>query len=103
MARLPARTGRGKRQQIVIESQFDLMVLADSALLGHAVTNIVHNAMLHSPFASTIRIHARPTESQVELVIIDQGPGHCAGLPRADLRAFFCLEPRDDQGGCRQS
>ncbi|KXU37182.1 histidine kinase [Cephaloticoccus primus] len=59
----------------------ELSVFTDAALLGHAVTNLLHNAIQHSPPGSRIKIavrHSHPNEAQAggtSIAISDQGPG----------------------------
>jgi len=67
-----------------------LTVVTDPALLGHAVTNLLHNAIQHSPTGSTVRLSTRLTGSHsgpssdsnsdqrnagVTIAIRDEGPG----------------------------
>jgi two-component system sensor histidine kinase KdpD len=62
------------------------LVYADSGLLGRALSNIVANALTHSPEQHPPTVTAQATgNGQVELRIIDHGPG----VPAADLDLVF--------------
>lgn len=74
-----------KQQQIKLEAPEQLWLQADSRLLGRAIENIVRNALKYSPVASTIRCQIAVNSQQVELSIIDQGPG----IPAAQLEHIF--------------
>jgi len=54
-----------------------LTLVTDPALLGHAVTNLLHNAIQHSPTGSTVRLRIRALADaeEVAIAIRDEGPG----------------------------
>jgi signal transduction histidine kinase len=58
-----------------IECPRDLAVAADAELLGHAVVNLIHNAIAHSPPGGAVTISAHETATVVEIEVADQGPG----------------------------
>lgn len=64
-----------KQQQIELHCPADLNVVADASLVGHAVVNVLHNAIRYSPPASTIRLVAAPEREGIRIAITDQGPG----------------------------
>ena len=51
------------------------LVDADYTLLDQVITNLLENAVRHSPPRSTVRIAARKAGELVEISISDQGPG----------------------------
>jgi two-component system, OmpR family, sensor histidine kinase KdpD len=51
------------------------LVDADYTLLDQVITNLLENAVRHSPPRSTVRIAARTADGIVEISISDQGPG----------------------------
>jgi len=60
--------------------------VTDPALLGHAVTNLLHNAIQHSPSGSTVSLAARSLRNgEVSIAIRDQGPG----IPAQDQARIF--------------
>jgi two-component system sensor histidine kinase KdpD len=60
-------------------------VLADSALLERAVANLVSNALRHSPDGEPVVITASRLGQQVELRVVDRGPG----IPAEDRERVF--------------
>ncbi len=53
--------------------------------LGQVITNLVDNALSFSPEDASVRIHARPDGSMVEIAIEDDGPG----IPEDRLEIVF--------------
>jgi len=71
-----------KQVAVELESPSDrtassLSIVTDPGLLGHAVTNLLHNAIQHSPTGSTVRltIRAPAAADDVSIAIRDEGPG----------------------------
>jgi len=65
-----------KHQRLEIEAPtHPVHVHADRTLLRQAITNLLHNAIRHSPPHSTIRVATTHRESQAILEITDHGPG----------------------------
>lgn len=58
-----------------VECPRDLVVSTDAELLGHAVVNLIHNAIRHSPPRGVVMISARAETTLVEISVADQGPG----------------------------
>jgi len=54
-----------------------LHVVTDPTLLGHAVTNLLHNAIQHSPPNSTVSLSIRAAtgSEEISIVVGDKGPG----------------------------
>jgi len=54
-----------------------LTVTTDPALLGHAVTNLLHNAIQHSSHGGTVRLSvcASVGGKEIAIIIRDHGPG----------------------------
>ncbi|MFN8192564.1 MAG: DUF4118 domain-containing protein [Nocardioidaceae bacterium] len=51
------------------------LILTDSGLLERIVANLVGNAVRHSPPDRPVRVHARVLETEVLILVADQGPG----------------------------
>ena len=64
-----------KALSLELECSSDLSIVADASLLGHAVTNLLYNAIRHGPTGSRVRIEARANDGSVFIAISDQGPG----------------------------
>ncbi|TIC80659.1 HAMP domain-containing histidine kinase [Nocardioides sp. GY 10113] len=62
-----------------------IKVSADPAALSRAISNLVINAIRHTPEAGAVQVRAEPTADGVELSVIDQ----CGGIPAADLARVF--------------
>lgn len=50
-------------------------ISADHALLDQVVTNLLENAVRHSPPGTAVRVGARQIGNTVQLVVADDGPG----------------------------
>jgi two-component system sensor histidine kinase KdpD len=65
---------RGRR--ILVDVPFTLPLAdVDYTLADQLVTNLLENAVRHSPDASTIRVRARERDGWVEVSVADQGDG----------------------------
>jgi K+-sensing histidine kinase KdpD len=63
-------------RRILVDVPFALpLAEADYTLLEQVVTNLLDNAVRHSPAGSTIRVRARARGDLVEVAVSDQGPG----------------------------
>ncbi len=61
------------------------LVRFDFVLLEQAVVNLLHNAAMHTPASSEIRVHTAADDTEVILSIADNGPG----LPAENLEKLF--------------
>ena len=62
-------------QHIQISTAPNLTIFADPVLIRQAVTNLLHNAIRHSPRDTTIRVVTGRRDSEAFIEIADQGPG----------------------------
>jgi two-component system, OmpR family, sensor histidine kinase KdpD len=68
-------------------------VMADPGLLERVVANLVDNAVRYTPPDKTVRVAASAHGGDVELRVIDRGPG----IPSSDREAVFApFQRRDD-------
>jgi two-component system sensor histidine kinase KdpD len=68
-----------RNRRIALDVPFALPLAdADYTLVDQVVTNLLENAVRHSPEGSTIRVRARSKESWIEVSVADQGPGVAA-------------------------
>jgi signal transduction histidine kinase len=63
----------------------DLVVPADAERLHQVVTNLLHNAVRHSPEGAAVRLEARRSGANVVLDVVDEGPG----IAPADRQRVF--------------
>ena len=67
---------RGAAQTLTVALPNDLpLVWADAALAERAVTNVVSNALEHTPANTRVVISADVAEDRVALHVVDDGPG----------------------------
>ncbi|WP_190139956.1 sensor histidine kinase, partial [Streptomyces longispororuber] len=61
---------------VVLDIPEDLpMVAADKGLLERVVANVIENALKYSPADATVLVTASTTADQVQLRVVDRGPG----------------------------
>ena len=71
---------------VTVSVQDDMpLVKFDYGLIEQAITNLVHNATVHSPEGTEIRVVATHTESECIIVVSDNGPG----LSNEELQKVF--------------
>lgn len=68
------RRGAGQRFETTLPLDLPL-IRADAALIEQAVGTIVANAVTHTPRETIIRIEGAVNENEVELAVVDDGPG----------------------------
>ena len=74
------------RHSVIVNVQDEMpLVKLDFGLVEQALTNLVHNAAVHTPEGSSITIDAKVEERQCVLVVADGGPG----LAKDDLPKVF--------------
>jgi signal transduction histidine kinase len=71
----------------------DVLVHADPHALARVVSNLVMNAIRHTPSDGTVEVHARTAGSAVELSVTDA----CGGIPADDLDRVFDVAWRGSQ------
>jgi two-component system, OmpR family, sensor histidine kinase KdpD len=71
---------------IVVDMPENLpLVPLDFVLVLQVLVNLLDNAVKYSPAGTVIQIHVRMQDAQVEMGVLDQGPG----IPAADLERVF--------------
>jgi hypothetical protein len=71
-----------------------VMTCGDGELLIQLVTNLLDNAILHTPSGTSIRVDVRNGASEAELIVADTGPG----VPEADRGRIVQRFVRLNQG-----
>ncbi len=62
-----------------------VQIEADPLRLAQVLTNLLENALRHTPEGSRVRIELKPQQDQLHVVVEDQGPG----FRESDLRHVF--------------
>jgi signal transduction histidine kinase len=84
------------RKNVTIEVMVDprdLVVEGDPERVHQVVTNVVHNALRHSPSGGTVEVAARPNGEGVLIEVSDEGPG----IPVEEASRVFERFYRSDQ------
>ena len=84
---------------VVSIAQDDLEVAADEILLERAIANIVANAVRHGSVDEPIEIRARRSAENVEITVIDHGPGMAADDREQVFEPFRQLGDRSAGAG----
>ncbi len=75
-------------------------IAADPTLLRMALTNLVSNALRHSPPGGTVRLSAKERDTGMEISVQDEGVGiEARHLPRIFDRFYRAEESRSNTGG----
>ncbi len=73
---------------LVAEAETDLAVAGDRRLIAQAMSNLLDNAIRHTPAGSTVRLMTRDKAGAVQISVEDDGPG-VADADRARLFQRF--------------
>jgi signal transduction histidine kinase len=71
--------------RIVTEVDHELVGAGDPDRIHEVLTNLLTNAVRHSPAGGTVRVHGAPVPGGVRIEVGDEG----AGVPAADLERIF--------------
>ncbi|MGB5987841.1 MAG: two-component system sensor histidine kinase CreC [Desulfobacterales bacterium] len=92
---LQSRIAQAKLK-VQVDLEGDAVILGDAFLLHQALTNLLQNAVEFSPPQGELRVQARIVEGQLELEILDQGPGIPEyALPRIFDKFYSLRRPTD--------
>jgi len=86
-----------RSQRFALDLAAGVSVSADRLMLREAVTNIIDNAIKHSPRGSSIQVDVRSDGSQALLTVTDEGPGVPVEYRERVFDRFF----RIDEGRSR--
>ena len=82
--------------QVLLEKpRAKLRIMADEARLIRAVENLIDNALSFSPAGGTVRVSAKRRDSDVAVLIDDDGPGVPVERRDAIFRRFHSERPAD--------
>jgi signal transduction histidine kinase len=71
----------------------DLVIVGDAERVHQVVTNILHNALRHSPSSGSIEVMAQSNSDGVRIEVLDEGPG----IPTEEAGRVFERFYRSDQ------
>lgn len=77
----------------------DITVRIDQDKLSQVLTNLVSNAIKHSPPNGVIRLSNEVRDTSVRIAVEDQGPGVPVGLEEVIFERFRQLDLTDERGG----
>ncbi len=85
--------------EFIVESNAPIMIEGDRDLLFQALANLIDNAIKYTPAKGKITITGKTTESIIELIVTDSGPG----IPTAEYekvsQRFYRLESSRNSPG----
>ena len=74
-------------------SEAQLLTFGDANWISMAITNLVVNAIEHSPATATIRLTAQEVQQTIEVNVSDQGPGVFPGGEYKLFKPFYTTRP----------
>src|SRR5262249_35500920 len=74
------------------------MVAIDGILMEQVFINLVENALKYTPETSPVEIFARRRNSNVEVEVLDRGPGFASGHENRVFDKFFRSRSHDVRG-----
>ena len=81
-----------RRQRFALDIAQDLTVVGDRELLTQLLSNLIENAIRHSPENASIMIAATRVDDGIEATIADTGPGIPVAEREKVFRRFYRLE-----------
>jgi K+-sensing histidine kinase KdpD len=89
-----------KRQQVHIQADPDLrLVLADSSLIDHVITNLLVNAIKFAPGGTAIEMSLQVVAGAMHVCVEDQGPGVPADKRTRIFDKFYAAGAGQGAGG----
>lgn len=80
-------------QELVADLEPDVFIVGDAELLAQLFTNLIENAIVHTPQGTSIKTRLRLAARQPIAEIIDNGPGIPADERHKVFRRFYRLDP----------
>ena len=96
-----APTAAQRRVKILVDAPARTWISADPVAIGRVLRNLLVNAIRYSPDGSEVRVSLMPGDSQVEVMVIDQGQGFAAEVRGTAFDPFVRAEEsrNRDAGG----
>jgi len=87
-----------KQQELTLRAPIRVRAIGDSALIRHALMNLIHNAIKYTPNGGTITVDVNATDGRARIEVRDTGPG----IPAAHRDRIFDRFYRVDPGRSRE-
>jgi heavy metal sensor kinase len=87
-----------KRQELTLQAPVPVHAMGDGALVRHALTNVVHNAIKYTPNGGAISVELKASLGQQVIEVRDSGPG----IPGAHRDRIFDRFYRVDASRSRE-
>lgn len=88
----PTADETGHRLLVDLPKTGSCVVSGEKGLLGQVLANLIENALRHTPKGSTITMALRATNAEVDLTVLDNGPGIPIEERENVLRRLYRLE-----------
>ena len=82
-------TPRNLKERVQLTIQPEIFVLADTSAVDTILTNLLSNAVKYSPVDSAIQVVLSKQDKQVEMAVIDKGPGINESAKKELFNKFF--------------
>jgi heavy metal sensor kinase len=87
-----------KQQKLTLQAPTPIHAMGDAALVRHALTNVIHNAIKYTPNGGTVSVELKASAGQAVIEIRDTGPG----IPAAHRDRIFDRFYRVDASRSRE-
>ncbi|HVD01933.1 MAG TPA: ATP-binding protein [Candidatus Dormibacteraeota bacterium] len=89
------------RRKITLQGEKKLVVTGDELRLRQVVSNLVRNAIIHTPPATPVEVRLETADGHAVLSVVDHGPGLPKGEEGRVFEAFHRADPgrSRDRGG----
>lgn len=91
-------TAKMRESRVLIEVATDVVARADRHRLDQLLSNLVDNAIKHSPRDGTVRVVVEREDGSVRIDVADEGPG----IPASDIERVFDRFYRVEQARARR-
>jgi signal transduction histidine kinase len=86
---------RGVRVEVVVDQPDELLLQADGDALGHALWNLLDNAVKYSPDRKVVHVHVSRDARAITIAVRDEG----LGVPAHEQRQIFDRFVRGQKAG----
>lgn len=94
---MPQAAMKNQRLSLVVPA--GLTALIDETMIARVINNLVHNAIKFSPEGAAIKVTAEPVEEDVQICVVDTGPGIPKDEQRRVFERFYKADRARSRGG----